>query len=129
MTERDKKLMELTRLLYADSTRERELVSPEIVWHVPGHNPVSGDYHGHAEYFETMVARMGELARWEFDLTRVMVNGDYVVSQFHLVGDRNESHVDLNGSHILRFDDKDQIVEGWGFTDDQDALDAFYSAG
>jgi ketosteroid isomerase-like protein len=127
MTERDKQLLEQARLLYTGDARERELVSPDIVWHVPGHNPVSGDYHGHAEYFGTMLARMGELGRWDFTLQRVMVNGDYVVTQFHLVGDRREKRVDLDGSHILRFDSNNQIVEGWGFSDNQDALDEFYS--
>ena len=128
MTKRDARLIELAKMLYSGEARERELVSKDIVWHVPGHNPVSGEYRGHDEYFGTMVARMGALGRWDFTLEHVMVNGNYVVATFHLAGERGSKHVDMAGSHILRFDDKDQIVEGWGFGDPQDELDEFYAA-
>jgi hypothetical protein len=36
--------------------------------------------------------------------------------------------VDLYGAHIMRLNDRGQVVEGWGFTDDQDLLDAFFAA-
>jgi hypothetical protein len=56
-----------------------------------------------------------------------MVNGSYVVATFHLNGERNGKKVDLRGAHILRINDQGQVVEGWGFTKDQDALDEFFS--
>ncbi|MEZ4541665.1 MAG: hypothetical protein R3C43_16955 [Chloroflexota bacterium] len=34
----------------------------------------------------------------------------------------------LRGAHIMRLNAAGQIVEGWGFTKDQDALDDFFSA-
>jgi hypothetical protein len=34
----------------------------------------------------------------------------------------------MQGHHMVRLDAGGRIVEGWGFTDDQDALDAFFSA-
>jgi ketosteroid isomerase-like protein len=126
MTERDQLLLANARMVYSGEAREKELISPDIVWHVPGHNPVSGEYRGHAEYFDTMVSRMMPLDRWDFEVERVMVNGDYVVTQIHMVGERNGKHVDLYGGHILRFDAQGRIVEGWGFTDDQDRLDDFF---
>lgn len=127
MTARDERLVELARSIYAGEGREREIISRDILWHVPGHNPVSGDYRGHAEYFGTMVSRMQPLTRWDFEIERVMVNGNYVVTQFHAVGERKGKPLDVRGSHILRFDASDHIVEGWGFTDDQDALDEFFA--
>ncbi len=127
MTERDKKLIELASKVYTGEAAELQIISPEIVWHVPGHNPVSGDYRGR-EYFEIMPARMAPLERWDFVVERVMVNGNYVVTQFHLVGERKGKTIDTGGGHILRFDANDQIVEGWGFTDEQDALDEFFAA-
>lgn len=128
MTERDKRLIELARSFYTSEAREKELVSPEFVWHVPGHNPVSGEYRGYDEYFGTMISRMQPLSRWDFELQRVMVNGDYVVTQIHLVGERKGKAIDTGGGHILRFDANDQIIEGWGFTEKQDALDEFFAA-
>lgn len=86
MTENDKRNIAVARLLYTGDEAERASIAPDIVWHVPGHNPVSGDYHGFEAYTELMPAR------------------------------------------ILRLNDSGQIVEGWGFTSDQDALDEFFSA-
>lgn len=114
-------------MVYTGEAREKNLISPDIVWHVPGHNPVSGEYRGADEYFGTMVSRMMLLDRWEFDVERAMVNGDYVVTQIHLVGDRRGKHIDTYGGHILRFDANNQIVEGWGFTENQDGLDEFFT--
>jgi uncharacterized protein len=127
MTERDERLIQLARMVYTGEAREKEIISPDILWHVPGHNPVSGDYRGR-DYFEVMPTRMAPLDRWELMVERVMVNGDYVVTQMHLTGERKGKTVDTGGGHILRFDDHDQIVEGWGFTEHQDALDEFFAA-
>lgn len=127
MTERDKRLIERARMVYTGEAQEREIISPNIVWHVPGHNPVSGDYRGR-DYFETMPARMAPLERWDFRVESVMVNGDHVVTHIHLNGERKGKTVDTYGGHILRFDANDQIIEGWGFGDDQDALDEFFAA-
>jgi hypothetical protein len=74
-----------------------------------------------------MPSRMAPLERWDFDLEDVMVNGNYVVARFRLVGERKGKRVDLRGAHVMRLNDMGQVVEGWGFTDDQDALDDFFA--
>jgi ketosteroid isomerase-like protein len=116
--------METARRVYE---REEECISPDIVWHVPGHNPVSGDYRGYDQYFNAMVARMQPLDRWDFTVQDVMVNGDLVVATITLKGERRGRTVDLRGAHVMR-NKGDKVVEGWGFTHDQDALDEFFSA-
>ena len=75
-----------------------------------------------------MPARMAPLDRWDFDLQDILVNGDYAVTTWQLKGERKGRRVDLRGAHILRFDEQGHVVEGWGFTSDQDALDEFFSA-
>jgi ketosteroid isomerase-like protein len=127
MTERDEELLKRARILYEGEARELQVLSPDIVWHVPGHNPVSGVYRG-ADYFQVMPARMAPLDRWDFQLETVMVNGDHVVARFHVVGKRKGRVIDTDGTHLLRFDANNQIVEGWGFTDKQDELDTFFGA-
>lgn len=127
MTERDSKLIELARMVYTGEAQEKQVISPDIIWHVPGHNPVSGDYRGR-DYFEVMPGRMAPLDRWFFAVKRVMLNGDHVTTHIHLTGERKGKTISTGGGHILRFDANDQIVEGWGFTEDQDALDAFFAA-
>jgi ketosteroid isomerase-like protein len=127
MTEEDKRNIETVRRMYAGDPAERASIALDIVWHVPGHNPASGDYHGFDEYTNLMPARMAPLDRWDFDLEEIMVNRNYVVTRFRLQGERKGKIVDLHGSHIMRLDDSGQVVEGWGFTSDQDALDDFFS--
>ena len=56
-----------------------------------------------------------------------MVNGDHVVTTWRIDGERNAKTIDMRGAHIMRLDDQGQVVEGWGFCDDQDAVDAFFS--
>jgi len=125
MTEQDRRNIDVVRRFY---TREEELAAPDIVWHVPGHNPVSGLYSGRDEYFNLMPSRMGPLTQWDFELGNIMANGDYVVATFHMQGERNGKRVDLDGAHIFRINAEGQVAEGWGFASDQDALDNFFSA-
>ncbi|HRQ42132.1 MAG TPA: nuclear transport factor 2 family protein [Chloroflexota bacterium] len=128
MNEKDKRHIETVKKMYEGDEAERANIAADIVWHVPGYNPVSGDYHGFAAYTTEMSARMAPLARWDFHLGNVMVNGNYVVTTWQLQGVRKGQSVDVAGAHMMRLNDDGRIVEGWGFTDDQDALDAFFSA-
>jgi ketosteroid isomerase-like protein len=127
MTEDDLRNMETVRRMYTGDEAERANIAPNIIWHVPGHNPVSGDYRGFDEYTRLMPARMAPLDRWDFTLLHVMVNGDYVMTTFHLAGERKGKTVDLNGGHLFRLDADGKVAEGWGFAEHQDALDAFFS--
>jgi ketosteroid isomerase-like protein len=128
MTDQDKRSIETVRRMYRGEAGEFKTIASDIIWHVPGHNPVSGDYRGYAEYTQLMPSRMAPLAQWDFEVGDVMVNGSYVVATFSLKGERKGKKVDLRGAHIMRLNDQGQVVEGWGFTSDQDALDAFFSA-
>jgi ketosteroid isomerase-like protein len=128
MTEQDKRNIETARRMYSGDEAERLNIAEDIVWHVPGHNPVSGDYHGFEEYTRLMPSRMAPLTTWSFEVHDIMVNGDYVVATISLKGERRDKKVDLRGAHIMRMNDQGQVAEGWGFTSDQDALDEFFSA-
>lgn len=127
MNERDERNIKSVRLMYEGDEAERAQIARDIVWHVPGHNPVSGIYRGFDEYMRLMPSRMAPLSRWDFKLEDVMVNGDLVVTRFSLKGERRGKEVDLRGAHLMRLNDTGQIVEGWGFASDQDALDAFFA--
>jgi uncharacterized protein len=128
MNEQDKRNIETARRMYSSDEAERANIAPDIVWHVPGHNPVSGDYNGFEEYTKLMPSLMAPLTSWDLEVEDVMVNSNYVVATFHLNGERKSKKVDLRGAHIMRMNDQGQVVEGWGFTGDQHALDEFFSA-
>lgn len=127
MDEQDKRNIAVVRAMYAGDEAERASIARDIVWHVPGHNPVSGVYHGYEAYTRTMPARMAPLDRWDFTLEDVMVNGDYVMTTFRVKGERRGKSIDLRGGHLMRVTAEDKVAEGWGFASDQDALDRFFA--
>jgi ketosteroid isomerase-like protein len=124
MTDQDKQNIETVRRAYQAG---EEVISPDIVWHVPGHNPVSGVYRGAKAYREDMVARMGATDEWIVDINEIMINGNYASVSINLRGLRKGHRIYLNGAHLLRLENG-KIVEGWGFTENQDVLDEFFSA-
>jgi len=128
MTEHDKRNIAIVRLMYTGDETERANIAQDIIWHVPGHNPVSGTYRGFEEYTQLMPARMAPLTRWDFTLEAVMVNGNYVMTTLRLQGERKGKVIDIRGGHLMRLTDEGKVVEGWGFTANQDALDEFFSA-
>jgi hypothetical protein len=50
-----------TAFATGDADAYRDAFAEDVVWHVPGDNPVSGAYRGSVQYFETMPALMGPL--------------------------------------------------------------------
>jgi ketosteroid isomerase-like protein len=128
LTEQDTRNLAVVRLMYGGDEAERASIARDIIWHVPGHNPVSGDYHGTQEFTQLMPSRMAPLTRWDFTLEAVMVNGNYVMTTFRLQGERKGKTIDMRGSHLMRLTPDGKVAEGWGFADNQDTLDDFFAA-
>lgn len=109
-----------------DDSARAEFAVPDIVWHVPGDNPVSGRYQGYADVFTTMGERMQPLDEWSIDVREVMANGDMVVAVVHLLGVRGPHRVDSVGAHVFRFAADGRMAEVWGFVDQQSDLDELF---
>ena len=124
MTDQDKKSIEIVRKAY---TSGDEVISPNIIWHVPGHNPVSGVYRGIKAYREEMVSKMAPITEWIVDVEEIMINGDFAVAAVRVRGLRKGHRIDLGGAHVVRLSEG-KVVEGWGFVENQDVLDEFFSA-
>ncbi|MCO6453532.1 MAG: nuclear transport factor 2 family protein [Caldilineales bacterium] len=127
MNEQDMRNIAVVCKMYEGDESERASIAADIIWHVPGRNPVSGDYDGYEEYTQLMVSRMMPLDRWDFTLADVMVNRNLVMTTFSLAGERKGMAINIRGGHLMRVTDEGKVVEGWGFTDDQDVLDQFFS--
>ena len=128
MTEQDQQKIDVVRRMYVGEESERAAIAQNVVWHVPGHNPVSGDYHGYQEYTQLMPSRMAPLTQWDFMLEDIMVNSNFVMTTFRVQGERKSIKIDLHGGHLMRISEDGQVAEGWGFSNEQDKLDNFFSA-
>jgi ketosteroid isomerase-like protein len=106
-----------------DDAARFEFASPDIVWHVPGSNRVSGEYRGADAVFRAMPAAMQPLDRWEIDVVDVMGNADLVVATVRVRGTRYGRKLETDGAHVFRLDADARIVEAWGFAVDQAGLD------
>jgi len=126
MTEQDKQNIEVVRQAYQDEAGKK-VISPNIVWHVPGHNPVSGIYRGAKAYHEDLLKRMAPIDEWIVEVENVMINGDLAVAAIRLRGRRKGHRIEMEGAHVMRVQGG-QVVEGWGFVENQDVLDEFFSA-
>jgi len=125
--------IETVRRFYAagpadDDSLRGPLASPDIIWHAPGANRVSGTYRGAGEVFVEMAARMQPRDLWLIDVVDVLGNADLVIGTVHLRARRGSHEVDTPGGHVFRLDDSATIVEAWGFVRDQAALDALFDA-
>ena len=115
MTDQEKQNIATVRKAYREGT---DVIDQNIVWHVPGNNPVSGVYRG---------AMRATIEEWIVEVEEVMVNGNMAVTSVRLRGTRKHHRIDMNGAHVMRVEGG-KIVEGWGFAENQDVLDEFFSA-
>jgi ketosteroid isomerase-like protein len=90
-----------TAFATGDADAYRASFTDEVVWHVPGNNPVSGNYRGPKEYFETMVQRMSPLENWTITVTDVLTNeqDNAALVAFHLSGSQKGKRVEMNRYH------------------------------
>ncbi len=110
-----------------DASRSRFAV-PEVVWHVPGDNPVSGRFVGYDQVFSGIGRRMQPLDEWTIEVREVMGNDDMVCSIVDLVAARGDRRVVCGGSHLFRFSSDGRIAEVWGFVGEQAALDELFGS-
>ncbi|MEA2131103.1 MAG: uncharacterized protein QOJ85_3994 [Solirubrobacteraceae bacterium] len=100
----------------------------DIAWHVPGRNPLSGDYTGHDEvvgFFQGL----GERSNGTFGLEvqDILDNGDdKVVVLVRETGERDGKHLDVPAVHVWRVQDG-KATNFQAFFADQYADDEFWN--
>src|SRR5207237_7098450 len=112
----------------------------EMVWLVPGHNRLSGWYHGR-DAFLAFMGEVGALSDGRFTMTRTtptLINEDYSADITRNVGYRSGhdessgevpyTKLDIDVVHVLRWRDG-KVIEGRGaiFGDGTNEYDQFWS--
>ena len=121
-----------------DSDRIAEYWAEDMVWIVPGHNPLSGVYTGR-DAFLGFMGEVGKLSNNSFNMTAiaVMVSDEYSADVTHNVGYRAGhegsgevpyTKLDIDVVHVLRWRDG-KVIEGRGaiFGDGTTEYDQFWA--
>ena len=111
-----------------DATTLADLMADDVVWHVPGRNPMSRDYHGRAEvagFFARARELSGGTVRTE--LLDVLGGETYGVALVRVFAEREGRSL---GGQFQAFTfriEGDKIAEFWFMVEDRYAVDAFWS--
>lgn len=102
-----------------------EILSPTVVWRVPGNHPLSGVHRGPGEVIEFF--RQLSASRFRADILFLGSEGDWVVD-LHRGWSRREDGDDIDLLWVLSCRlESGRIVEAQNFVSDQHAADAFFS--
>ena len=102
-----------------------EVLTEEVVWHVAGRNPLSGEKRGR----EACLAYFGQLAElsggtFRAELHDVVANDTHVVGLHTATGERAGRRLSVHTVLVCHMQDG-RIQEAWEHPDDPPAFDAF----
>jgi len=128
---KDQSTLAIARGLWAataegDADAVARCLAEDIVWDVPGRNPISGRYQGPAQVLDYL-AQIGEAAdELVSTLKRVYVEGAGAVVLYHVRASRGVKRLDMN--YLLQIEtEKGRITLARTFPQDQDANDEFWN--
>jgi uncharacterized protein len=104
----------------------RELFDPDIVWHVPGRNAISGDHRG-PDAVLGFFGKVFEITGGTFraDLHDVTANDEHAAA-LHVARGQSQGKT-LEDNNVVAFHVHDgKIVEAWHYFEDQYANDEFW---
>lgn len=107
--------------------RVAELLHPDIVWHVGGTSPLSGDYKGHGELM-ALFARLSEFTDGSISISArdILTSDDHVIALTTMRGKRGDRVLEDDGVAVFKVADA-KAVEVWVFAENQGAIDSFFS--
>ncbi len=104
------------------------IFAEDITFHIPGRNPISGDYTGHEEvggFFQTLAERSN--GTFKIDVEDILDNGDgTVVALVTHVAQRNDAQLAMPGVHVWKVEDG-KATSHQSFVADDHEADAFWS--
>lgn len=105
-----------------------EIFDPDITWHVPGHSPLSGDYHGPdgvLKFFGLCMDLSGGTLKVPAD--EILARGERVVVLSEVSAERHGKSWSSPEVHVWRVV-AGKAVEFREFQGDEKAEDAFWSS-
>ena len=111
-----------------DMATVSDLMAPDILWHILGHNPLSGDYKGKDAvfgFFGQLMERSGGTFRLE--IHDLLANDEHGITLVTEKAERNGKSWASRAVHVTHPDAEGRIKEFWVFHEDQAASDAFWA--
>jgi ketosteroid isomerase-like protein len=110
-----------------DMDRLAELIAPDVVWHVPGNNLISGTYTSRDAIFECF-GKMFEMSNGSYrpQLHDILANDEHTVALLHAVGRHGDKTLDQDYAFICHIRDG-QIAELWEAWTEGPAWNDFWS--
>lgn len=105
------------------------LIADDAIFYVPGSGPIAGEYRG-KEAIGSFFRHMGQLSggSQQIELKALLTGGEeHVVAIWNARGSRKGREYEGLAGWIFRVRDS-QVVEGRNLQEDQDEIDAFWSA-
>ena len=103
------------------------LFSEDVVWHVPGDSPISGEHRGREAVFAAF-AKTVELSGGSFkiELHDVLANDEHVVALTRATGSRQGRQLRSLDTDVYHMSNG-KVTEFWSFAEDQRLTDEFWS--
>lgn len=107
----------------ADFDTIRSLVVEDVVWHVPGRNPMAGDVRG----IDELMAWLGRLGEYGFTIREhdVFGNDQHVCALSYMGARRPGVAIEIRVTSVFHYRAGRQ-VERWMYPDDAEAWDAMF---
>ncbi len=104
-----------------------DLFSEDVVWHLAGNNPISGDHKGRDAVFSAF-ARIGQMTGGTFkiDVHDVVANDEHAVALTRATGSREGKQYDSLDTDVYHVSNG-KVTEFWSFTEDSAKADQFWS--
>jgi len=105
-----------------------ELFAEDVVWHLPGRNPLAGTHRGRDAVFAvfTKTAQLSG-STFRIELHDVLANDEHTVAIQRETGSRQGRQLDVRDVEIYHVRDG-KITEWWSFSDDERQNDEFWSS-
>jgi ketosteroid isomerase-like protein len=110
-----------------DMDKLAELIAPDVVWHVPGDNLISGTYTSREAIFGCF-NKIFELSQGSYKpvLLDILADDKYTVALLHATARHREATLDQDYAFIMRIRDG-QIAELWEAWTEGPAWNEFWS--
>lgn len=105
-----------------------DMFADDIVWHVPGDSPMSGDYKGKEEVFGYFGALMQETGgTFKAEVQDVFANDTRAVVLQRITADRNGNHLEAYAANVFEMTPDGKAKEVTLMSTDTAAASEFFS--